>query len=177
MELKGSKTEKNLLAAFAGESQARNKYSYFASQAKKEGYEQISAIFQETADNEKEHAKKEFKFLKGIGDTKANLLAAAEGENHEWTSMYPEFAKVAREEGFTKIAKVFEEIAKVEKEHEKRYKKLLKNLEEGKVFKKDNPVMWKCRNCGYIYEGTEPPKICPACDHPQSYYELLGENY
>ncbi len=177
MELKGSKTEKNLLAAFAGESQARNKYSYFASQAKKEGYEQIAAIFQETADNEKEHAKKEFKFLKAIGDTKANLLAAAEGENHEWTSMYPEFAKVAREEGFTKIAKVFEEIAKVEKEHEKRYKKLLKNLEEGKVFKKDNPVMWKCRNCGYIYEGTEPPKICPACDHPQSYYELLSENY
>jgi len=177
MELKGSKTEKNLLAAFAGESQARNKYSYFASQAKKEGYEQIAAIFQETADNEKEHAKKEFKFLKGIGDTKANLLAAAEGENHEWTSMYPEFAKVAREEGFTKIAKVFEEIAKVEKEHEKRYKKLLKNLEEGKVFKKDNPVMWKCRNCGYIYEGTGPPKICPACDHPQSYYELLSENY
>lgn len=177
MELKGSKTEKNLLAAFAGESQARNKYSYFASQAKKEGYEQIAAIFQETADNEKEHAKKEFKFLKAIGDTKANLLAAAEGENHEWTSMYPEFAKVAREEGFTKIAKVFEEIAKVEKEHEKRYKKLLKNLEEGKVFKKDNPVMWKCRNCGYIYEGNEPPKICPACDHPQSYYELLSENY
>ncbi|MBU2598111.1 MAG: rubrerythrin family protein [Actinobacteria bacterium] len=177
MELKGSKTEKNLLAAFAGESQARNKYSYFASQAKKEGYEQIAAIFQETANNEKEHAKKEFKFLKGIGDTKANLLAAAEGENHEWTSMYPEFAKVAREEGFTKIAKVFEEIAKVEKGHEKRYKKLLKNLEEGKVFKKDNTVMWKCRNCGYIYEGTEPPKICPACDHPQSYYELLSENY
>lgn len=177
MELKGSKTEKNLLAAFAGESQARNKYSYFASQARKEGYEQIAAIFQETTDNEKEHAKKEFKFLKGIGDTRANLLAAAEGENHEWTSMYPEFAKVAREEGFTKIAKVFEEIAKVEKGHEKRYKKLLKNLEEGKVFKKDNPVMWKCRNCGYIYEGTEPPKICPACDHPQSYYELLSENY
>ena len=177
MELKGSKTEKNLLAAFTGESQARNKYSYFASQAKKEGYEQIAAIFQETADNEKEHAKREFEFLKGIGDTKANLLAAAEGENHEWTSMYPEFAKVAREEGFTKIAKVFEEIAKVEKGHEKRYKKLLKNLEEGKVFKKDNPVMWKCRNCGYIYEGTEPPKICPACDHPQSYYELLSENY
>lgn len=177
MELKGSKTEKNLLAAFAGESQARNKYSYFASQAKKEGYEQIAAIFQETADNEKEHAKKEFKFLKGIGDTKANLLAAAEGENHEWTSMYPEFAKVAIEEGFTKIAKVFEEIAKVEKEHEKRYKKLLKNLEEGRVFKKDKPVKWKCRNCGYIYEGTEPPKICPACDHPQSYYELLSENY
>lgn len=177
MELKGSKTEKNLLAAFAGESQARNKYSYFASQAKKEGYEQIAAIFQETANNEKEHAKKEFKFLKGIGDTKANLLAAAEGENHEWTSMYPEFAKVAIEEGFTKIAKVFEEIAKVEKEHEKRYKKLLKNLEEGRVFKKDKPVKWKCRNCGYIYEGTEPPKICPACDHPQSYYELLSENY
>lgn len=177
MELKGSKTEKNLLAAFAGESQARNKYSYFASQARKEGYEQIAAIFQETADNEKEHAKREFKFLKGIGDTKANLLAAAEGENYEWTSMYPEFAKVAREEGFTKIAEIFEEIAKVEKEHEKRYKKLLKNLEEGRVFKKDNPVMWKCRNCGYIYEGTEPPKICPACDHPQSYYELLSENY
>ena len=177
MELKGSKTEKNLLAAFAGESQAQNKYSYFASQARKEGYEQIAAIFQETADNEKEHAKREFKFLKGIGDTKANLLTAAEGENHEWTSMYPEFAKVARKERFTKIAEIFEEIAKVEKEHEKRYKKLLKNLEEGRVFKKDKSVMWKCRNCGYIYEGTEPPKICPACDHPQSYYELLSENY
>ncbi len=177
MELKGSKTEKNLLSAFAGESQARNKYTYFASKAKKEGYEQIAAIFQETADNEKEHAELEFKFLKGICDTKANLKAAAEGENYEWTSMYPEFAKIAREEGFTEIAEVFEEIAKVEKEHEKRYKKLLENIEAGEVFKQDNPVKWKCRNCGYIYEGTEPPKLCPACAHPQSYYEVLCENY
>ena len=177
MELKGTKTEQNLLAAFSGESQARNKYTYFASQAKKEGYEQIAGIFLETADNEKEHAKKEFKFLKGICDTKANLKAAAEGENYEWTSMYPEFAKTAREEGFTEVAEIFEEIAKVEKEHEKRYKKLLENIEEGKVFKKENSVKWKCRNCGYIYEGTEPPKICPACAHPQSYYELVCENY
>ena len=177
MELKGSKTEKNLLAAFAGESQARNKYTYFASKARKEGYEQIAAIFQETADNEKEHAELEFKFLKGIGDTKANLKAAAEGENYEWTSMYPEFARIAREEGFIEIAEVFEEIAKVEKEHEKRYKKLLKNIEERKVFKRETSVKWKCRNCGYIYEGTEPPKVCPACSHPQSYYELLCENY
>lgn len=177
MELRGTKTEKNLLAAFAGESQARNKYTYFASQARKEGYEQIAGIFLETADNEKEHAKKEFKFLKGIDDTKANLKAAADGENYEWTSMYPEFAKTARDEGFTEIAEIFEEIAKVEKEHEKRYQKLLENIEEGKVFKKDKPAKWKCRNCGYIYEGTEPPKICPACAHPQSYYELVCENY
>ena len=177
MELKGSKTEKNLLSAFAGESQARNKYTYFASKARKEGYEQIAAIFQETADNEKEHAEREFKLLKGIGDTKANLKASAEGENYEWTSMYPEFARIAREEGFTEIAQVFEEIAKVEKEHELRYKKLLANIEQEKAFKKENSVKWKCRNCGYIYEGTEPPKICPACAHPQSYYELLCENY
>ena len=190
MELKGSKTEKNLLAAFAGESQARNKYTYFASQAKKEGYEQISAIFQETADNEKEHAKREFKFLQGgeveisalfpagvIGDTKTNLKAAAEGENHEWTKMYPEFARIAREEGFNQIAEVFESIGAVEKEHEARYLALLKNIEEGEVFKRDKVVKWKCRNCGYIHEGAEAPEECPACDHPQSYYELLCENY
>ncbi len=177
MELKGSKTEKNLLAAFAGESQARNKYTYFASKAKKEGYQQIAAIFQESADNEKEHAEKEFKFLNGIGDTKANLKAAAEGENYEWTSMYPEFAKIAKEEGFTEIAQIFEEISKVEKEHEKRYRKLLSNIESGKIFKQDSSVKWKCRNCGYIYEGTEAPKVCPACIHPQSYYELACENY
>ena len=175
MELKGSKTEKNLLAAFAGESQARNKYTYFASKAKKEGYEQIAAIFREAADNEKEHAEREFKFLKGIGDTKANLKAAAEGENYEWTSMYPEFGKTAREEGFEEIARVFEEIGKVEKEHEKRYKKLLENIEQGRVFKRESPVKWKCRNCGYIYEGTEAPKLCPACAHPQSYYEVVCE--
>ncbi len=190
MKLKGSKTEKNLLAAFAGESQARNRYTYFASQARKEGYEQIAAIFQETADNEKEHAKQEFKFLKGgeveisalfpagvIGDTKANLKAAAEGENYEWTNMYPAFAKIAREEGFDEITGVFESIAKVEKAHEARYLALLKNIEEGKVFKRDKVVKWKCRNCGYIREGTEAPKECPACAHPQGFYELLCESY
>jgi len=190
MELKGSKTEKNLLTAFAGESQARNRYSYFASKARKEGYEQISAIFLETADNEKEHAKLEFKFLQGgeveisasfpagvIGDTKANLKSSADGEHYEWTEMYPEFTKTAREEGFAEIARVFGEIAKVEKEHEKRYRKLLENIEKRKVFKRENPVKWKCRNCGYIYEGIEAPKECPACAHPQSYYELLCENY
>ncbi len=177
MELKGSKTEQNLQAAFAGESQARNKYTYFASVAKKEGYEQISAIFTETAGNEKEHAEVEFKFLSGIGNTIENLKAAASGENYEWTEMYPEFEKVAREEGFTEIADFFKEVAEVEAEHEKRYLALLKNVEEGKVFKKDETTKWKCRNCGYIHEGTEAPDICPVCDHPQSYYEVLAENY
>lgn len=188
--LRGTKTEKNLLTAFAGESQARNRYTYFASQAKKEGYEQMAAIFVETADNEKEHAKRLFKFLEGgeveiaaafpagvIGDTKANLKAAAAGENYEWTNMYPTFAKVACEEGFDEIAAVFESIAKAEKAHEARYLALLKNIEEGRVFKRDKVVKWKCRNCGYIYEGTEAPKECPACAHPQSFYELWCENY
>jgi len=190
MELKGSKTEKNLLAAFAGESQARNRYSYFASQSKKEGYEQIAAIFLETADNEKEHAKREFKFLQGgeveitgsfpagvIGDTAANLKAAAAGEHYEWTEMYPEFAKVAEEEGFSEIAAVFKSIARAEEQHEKRYLALFKNLEDGKVFKKDKVIKWKCRNCGYIHEGTEAPQRCPACDHEQAYFELSTENY
>jgi rubrerythrin len=177
MELKGSKTEENLQAAFAGESQARNKYTYFASVAKKEGYEQISAIFTETAGNEKEHAEIEFKFLSGIGNTIENLKAAASGENYEWTEMYPGFEKVAREEGFTQIADFFKEVAEVEAEHEKRYLALLKNVEEGKVFKKDETIKWKCRNCGYIHEGTEAPEVCPVCDHPQSYYELMVENY
>jgi len=190
MKLKGSKTEKNLLTAFAGESQARNRYTYFASQARKEGYEQIAAIFQETADNEKEHAKREFKFLKGgeveisasfpagvIGDTKANLKAAAAGENYEWTDMYPTFAKVAREEGFDEIAAVFESIAKAEKAHEARYLALRKNIEEGKVFKRDKVIKWKCRNCGYIHEGKEAPKECPACAHPRSHFELWCANY
>ncbi len=177
MELKGSKTEQNLQAAFAGESQARNKYTYFASVAKKEGYEQISAIFTETAGHEKEHAEMEFKFLNGIGNTMENLKAAASGENYEWTEMYPEFEKVAREEGFTKIADFFKEVAEVEEEHEKRYLALLKNIEESKVFKKDETIKWKCRNCGYIHEGTEAPVKCPVCAHPQSYYEVLAENY
>ncbi len=190
MELKGSKTEKNLLTAFAGESQARNRYTYFASQARKEGYEQIAAIFLETADNEKEHAKREFKFLQGgeveisasfsagvIGDTKANLKEAAAGEHYEWTEMYPEFAKVAREEGFEEIANVFESIAKAEQAHEARYLALLKNTEEGKVFRRDQPVKWKCRNCGYIHEGTEAPEECPSCAHPQSHFELWYPNY
>jgi len=177
MELKGSKTEKSLLAAFAGESQARNKYTYFASAAKKAGLEQMAGIFLETADNEKEHAERIFSFLKGVGDTNANLKAAAEGEHYEWTEMYPEFEKVAREEGFTKIAEFFHEVAEVEEEHEKRYNALRKNLEEGKVFKRDEVVKWKCRNCGYVHTGKEAPEICPACDHPQSYYELLCENY
>ncbi|NQT73160.1 MAG: rubrerythrin family protein [Chloroflexi bacterium] len=177
MELKGSKTEQNLQAAFAGESQARNKYTYFASVAKKEGYEQISAIFTETAGNEKEHAEVEFKFLSGIGNTIENLKAAASGENYEWTEMYPGFEKVAREEGFTEIADFFKEVGEVEAEHEKRYLALLKNVEEGKVFKKSETTKWKCRNCGYIHEGNEAPETCPVCDHPQSYYEVLAENY
>jgi len=177
MELKGSKTEQNLLAAFSGESQARNKYTYFATVAKEEGFEQIAGIFLETAENEREHAKREFDFLKGIGNTKANLKAAAEGENYEHTQMYPEFERVAREEGFSEIAGFFKEVAEVEEEHEKRYLALLKNLEGGKVFKKDKVVRWKCRNCGYVHEGTEAPEKCPACGFPQSYYELMAENY
>jgi len=177
MELKGSHTEKNLQAAFAGESQARNKYTYFASVAKKEGYEQIAAIFLETAENEREHAKVEFKFLKELGGTTDNLKAAAGGEHYEWTEMYPDFERVAREEGFTEIADAFKEIAEVEEEHEKRYLALLKNIEECKVFKRDKVMKWKCRNCGYVHEGTEAPECCPACAHPQSYYELLCENY
>ena len=177
MELKGSKTEKNLEAAFAGESQARNKYTYFAAVAKEAGLEQIAAIFLETAENEREHAKKEFDFLKGIGDTSANLKAAAEGEHYEWTQMYPEFERVAREEGFGEIADFFKEVAEVEEEHEKRYLALLKNLEGGKVFKQDEVVRWKCRNCGYVHKGTEAPEECPACGFPQGYYELMAENY
>ena len=177
MELKGSKTEQNLLAAFGGESQARNKYTYFATVAKGEGFEQISGIFLETAENEREHAKKEFDFLKGIGDTRANLQAAAEGEYYEWTQMYPEFERVARDEGFSEIADFFKEVAEVEEEHEKRYLALLKNLNEGKVFKKDKVVRWKCRNCGYVHEGTEAPEKCPACGFSRSYYELMAENY
>ncbi len=177
MELKGSKTEQNLLAAFAGESQARNKYTYFATVAKEEGFEHIAGIFLETAENEREHAKKEFDFLKGIGDSNANLKTAAEGEHYEWTQMYREFERVAREEGFGEIADFFKEVAEVEEEHEKRYLALLKNLEEGKVFKKDKAVRWKCRNCGYVHEGTEAPEECPACGFPQSYYELMAENY
>jgi rubrerythrin len=177
MGLKGSKTEQNLHTAFAGESQARNKYTYFATAAKEEGFEQVAGIFLETAENEREHAKKEIDFLKGIGDTNANLKAAAEGEHYEWTQMYPEFERVAREEGFSEIADFFKEVAEVEEDHEKRYLALLKNLKEGKVFKKDKVVRWKCRNCGYIHEGTEAPEECPACRFPQGYYELMAENY
>ncbi len=190
MSLKGSKTEKNLLTAFAGESQARNRYTYFASKAKKEGFMQISSIFEETAAQEKEHAERLFKFLEGgeveiqaafpagvIGSTAENLKAAAGGENYEWTTMYPEFARVAREEGFNEIAAVFEAIAVAEKQHEKRYLGLLKNVEAGTVFKKDKKVVWRCRNCGYIYEGEEAPQKCPACAHPQAYFELLAENW
>ena len=188
--IKGTKTEKNLLASFAGESQARNRYTYFASVAKKAGYEQIAAIFLETADNEKEHAKMFFKLLEGgdleitaaypagiIGDTAANLEAAATGENLEWTKLYKEAEDTARQEGFEEVAKQFKEIAEVEEQHEERYRKLLENIKEGKVFKKDNIVKWKCRNCGYVHEGKEAPQECPACAHPQAFYELLCENY
>ena len=190
MKLKGTKTEKNLLAAFAGESQARNRYTYFASVAKKAGFEQIAAIFLETADNEKEHAKRFFKLLEGgdveitasypagvIGDTPQNLSAAAAGEHLEWTKLYKEGAEIAREEGFVEAAEQFEEIAKVEVEHEKRYRKLLQNIKESKVFKKDKVVKWKCRNCGRIMEGKEAPERCPTCAHPRAYYELICENY
>jgi len=190
MELKGSRTENNLLAAFAGESQARNRYTYFSSEARKAGFEQISAIFLETADNEKEHAKVFFKFLKGgdveitakypagkIGTVDENLKAAAEGERLEWGTIYPNFKKVAEEEGFKDVALAFKEIGEVESYHEKRYMKLLQNVEKGTVFKRATPTKWKCRNCGYVHEGTSPPLKCPACSHPQAFYELWVENY
>ena len=180
MELKGSQTEKNLMAAFAGESQARNKYTYFASKAKKEGYEQIAAIFLETADNEKEHAKMWFKLLNGgeVATTKDNLKAAAEGENFEWTDMYKEFAETAKEEGFNHIAYLFEEVGKIEKHHEERYLKLLENLNDDLVFKtSDDETVWICRNCGHVYVGKEAPKVCPVCSHPQSYFERKSSNY
>jgi len=188
--LKGTQTEKNILAAFAGESQARNRYAFFASKAKKEGYEQIHGIFLETADNEKEHAERLFKFLEGgdaevqasfpagiIGNTMDNLKAAAGGENYEYTTMYPEFAKTADEEGFLEVAETMRAIAGAEKQHEKRYLGLLNNLNKNMAFKRNEIVKWKCRNCGYIHEGTEPPEECPACAHPKSYYELLSENW
>ena len=177
MDYKGTKTEQNLMAAFAGESQARNKYSYFASVAKKEGFEQISAIFQKTADNEKEHAKMWFKELKGIGDTKANLLAAAEGENYEWTDMYKTFADEAEEEGFTELAAKFRAVAEIEKSHEERYRRLLDNVEMNKVFEKAGETMWECRNCGHLVVGKKAPEICPVCAHPKSYFEVRAENY
>ena len=188
--IKGTKTEKNLLIAFAGESQARNRYTYFASQAKKEGYEQIAAVFLETADNEKEHAKRLFKLLEGgeveitasfpagvLGNTKENLKAAATGENYEHTKMYPEFARIAEEEGFPHIAAIFKAIAVAEKQHEKRFLALLENIDNDRVFKRDIVVKWRCRNCGYIHEATEAPEACPACAHPRAYFELLYENY
>ncbi|OGO06229.1 MAG: rubrerythrin [Chloroflexi bacterium RBG_13_56_8] len=188
--LKGSQTEKNILAAFAGESQARNRYTFFASVARKAGYEQIAGIFTETADNEKEHAQMFFNLLEGgdveitaaypagvVGDTETNLEAAADGERLEWTTLYQNFEEVALEEGFKHVAVVFKEIAEVEEQHEVRYRKLLANLREGKVFKRDTVVRWKCRNCGYVHEGKEAPRVCPACRHPQAYYELMAENY
>ena len=177
MELKGSKTEKNLMTAFAGESQARNKYTYFASVAKKEGYEQIAAIFLETAENEKEHAKLWFKALGELGTTAQNLLAAAEGENYEWTDMYATFAKEAEEEGFTKLAYQFRAVAAIEKTHEERYRKLLSNVEMQQVFEKAEETMWVCRNCGHLVMGKKAPAVCPVCAHPQSYFELRNENY
>jgi rubrerythrin len=189
-QLKGSKTEKNLLKAFAGESQARNRYTYFASQAKKDGYEQICGIFLETAENEKEHAKVFFKHLEGgeveitasypagrIGTTEENLLAAADGEKMEWGTLYPGFAKTAKEEGYDEVAESFTEIGDVEEEHEKRYRKLLDNVKKGTVFKRSKEAKWKCRNCGYVHHGKEAPEVCPACKHPKSYYELMAENY
>jgi len=190
--IKGTKTEKNLLTSFAGEAQARTRYIYFASAAKKEGYVQISKAFEETAEQEKEHAKRFFKFLEGgeitlnadasfpagvIGDTKTNLKGAADGEGHEWGRMYPEFARIAREEGFEAVAKVFDAVSVAEKQHEKRYRGFLKNIETGRVFKREKPVKWRCLNCGYVHEGTEPPQSCPACAHPADYFELLGENW
>jgi len=189
-KVKGTRTEANLLASFAGESQARNRYTYFAATARKEGLQQIASIFEETANQEKEHAKRFFKFLEGgdlqvtasfpagvIGTTLENLKAAAAGEHHEHTEMYPDFAKVAREEGFEEIARVFEAICVAEKQHEKRYNDLAANLEAGRVFKRDGKVVWRCRNCGYLHEGTEAPEVCPACAHPQAHFELLGENW
>jgi len=188
--VKGTKTEKNLLTAFAGESQARNRYTFFASRAREEGFQQIANIFVETADNEREHAKVFFSYLEGgdaeitaaypagmVKDTKSNLDAAAAGENMEWTAIYVDFAKTAREEGFPEIARSFEQIAKVEKFHEARYRKLSSNVASGQVFKKPAPVKWHCANCGYVFEGAEPPKECPACKHPQAFYEVLAENY
>jgi rubrerythrin len=176
--IKGTKTEKNLIEAFAGESQARNKYTYFASVAKKEGYEQIASLFLETAENEKEHAKLHFKKLEWMGNTSENLKAAAAGENFEWTEMYPRMAKEAREEGFEEIAKMFAGIAEIEKEHMERYQKLLEKVKEGQVFKRPvGKTFWKCRNCGRIYEGPEAPEICPVCKHPRAYYEVKSENY
>ena len=179
MELKGSKTEKNLMDAFAGESMARNKYTYFASKARKDGFEQIAAIFEETANNEKEHAKMWFKELHDgeVPSTLENLNDAANGENYEWTDMYDNFAKVAREEGFTRIALLFEGVAKIEKEHEERYRKLIANIEDGLVFSKDGDTIWKCRNCGHIVIGKKAPAVCPVCSHPQSYFEVKAENY
>jgi rubrerythrin len=190
MELKGSKTEKNILMAFAGESQARNRYTYFTSEARKEGYIQIADIFEETANQEKEHAKRFFKFLEGgeteiqtafpagvIGATAQNLRAAAAGEHHEWTNLYPSFAKVAQEEGFEDVVKTFSAISIAEKQHEKRYLGLLANIEAATVFKKEKPVVWRCRNCGYLHEGKGAPDVCPACNHPQAYFELLAENW
>lgn len=175
--LKGTKTEANLMTAFAGESQARNKYTYFASVAKKEGFNQIAAIFEETANNEKEHAKMWFKELGGIGDTASNLEAAAAGENYEWTDMYDRMAKEADEEGFTEIAAKFRGIGAIEKEHEARFRRLLENVENGEVFKRGSITIWKCRNCGHIVVGTEAPKVCPVCNHAQSYFEVKAENY
>lgn len=188
--IKGTQTEKNLLIAFAGESQARNRYTFFAGQAKKEGLVQIAEIFEETADQEKEHAKRFFKFLEGgevevvekfpagkIGTTLENLISAAEGEEHEWEEMYPAFAKVAREEGFNEVASAFDAISIAEKQHGKRYRDLANNLESGKVFRRNNKVVWRCKNCGFLHEAEEAPNVCPACLHPQSYFELLGENW
>ena len=177
MDLKGTKTEKNLMAAFAGESQARNKYTYFASVAKKEGYEQIAAIFEQTANNEKEHAKMWFKALGGLGDTAGNLLAAAEGENYEWTDMYDTFAKEAEEEGFKALAFQFRAVAAIEKAHEERYRALLSNVEMQKVFEKSDETMWECRNCGHLVMGKKAPGVCPVCTHPQSFFEVRKENY
>jgi rubrerythrin len=190
MELIGSQTERNLLIAFAGESQARNHYTFFASQAKNEGYFQISTIFEETANQEKEHAKRFFKYLKGgevqiqcafpagiVGTTAENLLAAADGEHHEWTELYPSFAAIAREEGFKAIASIFEMVSVAERQHERRYRGLLENIQNGRVFKRDQSVKWRCMNCGYVHEGPEAPAACPACAHPQAYFELLAENW
>ena len=177
MDLKGTKTEQNLMTAFAGESQARNKYTYFASVAKKEGYEQIAAIFEQTANNEKEHAKMWFKALGGLGDTAANLLAAAEGENYEWTDMYDQFAKDAEEEGFYELAAQFRGVAAIEKSHEERYRALLSNVEMQKVFEKSEETMWECRNCGHLVMGKKAPGVCPVCAHPQSFFEVRKENY
>ena len=176
-ELKGTKTEKNLLEAFAGESMARNKYTYFASKAKKDGFQQIAALFEETANNEKEHAKLWFKELEGIGDTAANLAAAAQGENYEWTDMYAGFAETAEKEGFPELAAKFRMVAEIEKTHEERYRALLKNVETASVFAKSEVKVWECRNCGHIVVGTEAPELCPVCAHPQAYFELHKENY